>query len=436
MTEKRGPFYSKRSFILLLLIFLIILLFLFIRNSNNKDWKIDEISFKARDGFEISALLLKPVKTRSTKFPSVACFHQLSGNRDDFLKLFPMFAKKGIVAIAPNFVRQRANLSTTRITDLKDTLKYLSSLEYTEKGKTGIITASFTVETGMYAIQNNPDVIADVIISGPILREESRKWLTRNTDLAIFNIASIFDGNHYLLMEEYSRRSLNPLSRNLFIKKEDAPFTLPAHGTFVFDELPEIQNHIADFFAEVFGIQNEADGVVINPVPENMITFYSTDNMPINATFRLPEGKSRVPAILVYPPESETRLYYKSLIQTLTDRGFAVLAPNTKRACRKRTKIKLCDMEVNGAINFLKRNKNIDADRIAVLFPGFYHYFAVKAVNNNELTVKLILLMNFEKFREFLEMERSMSENGPAIRFLKSTEQEKILFYLKKYLKK
>ena len=93
-------------------------------------------------------------------------------------------------------------------------------------------------------------------------------------------------------------------------------------------------------------------------------------------------------------------------------------------------------MEVNGAINFLKSNKDIDGDRIAVLFPGFYHYFAVKAVNNNELPVQLVLLMNFEKFRGFLEMERSRSENGPAVRFLKSTEQEKILFYLKKYLKK
>ncbi|MEN8222658.1 MAG: hypothetical protein ABFR36_05320 [Acidobacteriota bacterium] len=436
MTEKKIFQNFKKVLIFLIPLILITLLILFLNNRNEKNWEIDEITFKARDGFELSAFLLKPVNPGKKKYPAVACFHQLSGNRDDFLKLFPMFAGKGIIAIAPNYVRQRANLSSTRITDLKDTLKYLSTLEYSEKGKTGIITASFTVETGMYAIQNNPDVIANVIISGPILREESRKWLTRNTNLAIFNIASILDGNHYLLMEEYTQRSLNPLSRNLFIKKKEAPFTLPAHGTFVFDELPEVQSHIADFFAEVFGIKEEADGVVTNPVPENMITFYSTDNMPINATFRKPEGRSGVPAILVYPPESETRLYYDDLAKTLVDRGFAVLAPNTKRACRKKIKINLCDMEVNGALNFLKSDKDIDEERIAVLFPGFYHYFAVKAVNNVELPVKLILLMNFEKHKRFLDMERSRAENGPAVRFMRSTEQQKILFYLTKYLKK
>ncbi len=436
MKEKKGPLFSKKLLVLFFIAFISLILILIFNNADDKKWVIDEVTFKARDGFEISAFLLKPFNTRNRKYSSVACFHQLSGNRDDFLNLFPLFAKKGIIAIAPNFVRQKANLSNKRITDLKDTLKYLSSLEYTEKGKTGIITASFTVETGMYAIVNNADVIADVIISGPILREESRQWLTRNTDLAIFNIASILDGNHYLLMEEYTERSLNPLSRNLFIEKEETPFGLPAHGTFVFDEIPEIQDHIADFFAEVFGIEKETGGVISNPVPENMITFYSTDNMPINATFRKPEGESGVPAVLLYPPESETRLYYNDLIQTLIERGFAVLAPNTKRACRKKTKINLCDMEVNGAVNFLKSDKDIDPDRIAVLFPGFYHYFAVKAVNNNELPVKLVLLMNFKKFREFLEMEKSISENGPAIRFLKSNEQEKILFYLKKYLQK
>ncbi len=325
MTKKKSSKIFGKIFIVFVTFVLIALLIGIINSGNNKKWVIDEIIFKAGDGFELSAFLLKPVDPGSNKYPSVACFHQLSGNRDDFLKLFPMFAKKGIVAIAPNFVRQRANLSNKRITDLKDTLIYLKTLEYIEKGKTGIITASFTVETGMYAIKDNKDVIANVIISGPILREESRKWLTTNTDLAIFNISSIMDGNHYLLMEEYTRRNLNPLSRNLFIEKKEAPFTLPAHGTFVFDELPEIQTYITDFFAEVFGIEEEAGGVVINPVPESMITFYSTDNMPINATYRKPEGLSPAPAILLYPPESETRLFYDDLSRTLSERGFAVI---------------------------------------------------------------------------------------------------------------
>ena len=436
MTAIKKSSYSIKIIILIFTLLFTASFLIYLNIKKDRDWVIDEITFKTRDGFELSALLLRPENPGKNKYPSVACFHQLSGNRDDFLKLFPMFAKKGIVALAPNFVRQKANLSAKRITDLKDALEYLSSLDYIEKGKTGIITASFTVETGMYAIQNNPDIIANVIISGPILREESRKWITRNSDLAIFNIASILDGNHYLLMEEYTARSLNPLSRNLLIEKTETPFTLPAHGTFVFDEIPEIQNHIADFFAEVFGIVENADGIVKNPKPKDMITFFSTDNMPINATFRKPAGKSDIPVLLIYPPESQTRLYYDDLINILVDKGFAVLAPNTKRACRKKTKINLCDMEVNGALNFLREDPDIDPEKIAVLFPGFYHYFAIKAVNSNELSVNLIMLMNFSKFREFLDLGKSRSENGPAVRFIKSSEQHKILFYMRKYLKK
>jgi len=416
-----------------LLILFLSTLFLVLKNDNN--WIIEEISFETRDGFKLSAFLLKPEFPKNRKYPSIACFHQLSGNRDDFLNLFPLLAKKGIVAIAPNFVRQKANLNMERITDLKDTLKYLSSLNFIEKGKTGIITASFTVETGMYAIQDNPDVIANVIMSGPILRERSRSWLTRNSNLAIFNIASILDGNHYLLMEEYTARNLNPLSRNLLIEKKETPFTLPAHGTFIFDELPEVLSQIADFFSEVFEIKKEAGGIIKNPKPENMITFFSTDDMPINATFRKPEGKSGVPAILLYPPESHTRLYYNDLINNLVKSGFAVLAPNTKRACRKKKKISLCDMEVNGAIKYLQNDSDIDKKRIGVLFPGFYHFFAVKAVNGNELPVKLILLMDFEKFKNFINMDNIHKEKGPVVKYIKESDQYKIPFYMKKYFR-
>ncbi len=93
-------------------------------------------------------------------------------------------------------------------------------------------------------------------------------------------------------------------------------------------------------------------------------------------------------------------------------------------------------MEVNGALKFLKDDKDIDPDRIAILLPQFYHYFAVKAVNNNELPVRLTLLMNFERFRKYINMKKLIIENGPAVRFIRSTEQQKILFYMKKYLKK
>ncbi len=426
---------SKNIKFLTVIIFsTLIFLIIFFMFNNRKTWVIEEISFNTRDNFELKAFLLKPVRTGNKKYPVVACFHQLSGNRDDFLKLFPLFAERGIVAIAPNFIRQRANLSTKRITDLKDTIEFLDTLKFVDKRKKGIITASFTVETGMYAIVNDPDVIANVIMSGPILRENSRKWITRNTNLAIFNIASIIDGNHYLLMQEYIARSLNPLSRNHFITNTKAPFTLPAHGTFIFDEIPEIMSEISDFYSEVFGITKNEKGVIKNPVPENMVTFYSTDNMPINATFKKPSGKTGIPGLIVYPPESETRKYFDEMINILVKKGFAVLAPNTKRACRKKTKINLCNMEVNGALNFMKNDPNIDPDKIAVLLPAFYHLFAIKSINENSLDVGLIILMNFKKFKSDLDLEKIRTENGPTVKFIRGLDQHKIYIYLKKYL--
>ena len=105
---------NSRSIKIIILIFTLLFavsLLVYLNIKKDRDWVIDEITFKTRDGFELSAFLLRPENPGKNKYPSVACFHQLSGNRDDFLKLFPMFAKKGIVALAPNFVRQKANLS-------------------------------------------------------------------------------------------------------------------------------------------------------------------------------------------------------------------------------------------------------------------------------------------------------------------------------------
>ena len=57
-------------------------------------------------------------------------------------------------------------------------------------------------------------------------------------------------------------------------------------------------------------------------------------------------------------------------------------------------------------------------------------------MNGSELPVKLILLMNFDKHREFLDPERLGPGKTPAVKFLRTPDQEKILYYLKKYLNK
>jgi hypothetical protein len=418
---------------LILLILLAILAIIFApKIFPSKHWINDDIHFETADGFKLNAYLLHP-KNPTGKMPAIACLHQLSGNRDDFLKLFPYFADAGIVAIAPDFPRQQPNFDPKRISDLRDTIGFLEELEYVDSERLGIITASFSVETGLVAIRNKPNVIADVMISGPVLREASRKWISLNSNLAIFTIASVYDGNHYLLYDECLARSLNPFSRKMFIKKKEAPFVLPAHGTFVFDEIPESLPQIQKFFMDVFGIAESKKQVIENLVPKNMIAIEATDGMPIYATFRQPVKNGKAPAIILYPPEFLSRTFYNSLIDELVSSGIAVLSPNTKRACRKLSKIPLCEREVNGAINFLTGSKNIDASRIAVLFPSFYYLYAKRAIENREIPVKVIFLMDLGKINYGIN-PRKIRKNGYEVYYLNGANFKKLQYILKKRL--
>lgn len=195
--------------------------YLLLRGNTSNEWVIDDIEFKAKDGFKLNAYYLHP-KNSNKKYPAVACLHQLWGNRDDFLKIFPNFAKAGIIALAPNFTRQRINLNPNRISDLRNSIDFLESMKLVDSKRLGIITASFTVETGLMAIRGKKNVIADVMISGPLVSESSKKWITQNSNLGIYTITSIFDQkpgyppHHHLLMQECLKRSLNPFSRSIY----------------------------------------------------------------------------------------------------------------------------------------------------------------------------------------------------------------------------
>ena len=82
-------------------------------------------------------------------------------------------AEAGVVTLVPNFLRQQPTYDPRRISDLRDAIEFLEGLEYVDPQRLGIITASFSVETGLMAILDKPNVIADVMISGQILREDS-----------------------------------------------------------------------------------------------------------------------------------------------------------------------------------------------------------------------------------------------------------------------
>lgn len=406
--------------------------FIFFHTSSQK-WILEDVTFKAGDGFDLKAYLLRPRSPRG-KYPAVACFHQLWGNRDDFLKLFPKLAEAGIVVLAPNFPRQQPTYDPARISDLRSALDFLETISYVDGQKLGIVTASFSVETGMTAIHNKPNVIASVMISGQILRENSRKQLTHNSNLALFTIASVDDGSHYLIMKECLARSLNPHSRSFFFQNREDPYSIQAHGTFVFDEIPESLNRIQQFFMDVFGISIKKEKIIGKEVLKNTVEIASADGLPIVATLRFPEsGDQPVPSVILYPPQFQSRTYYDELGDRLVKNGVAVLAPNTKRTCREQAKLHLCHKEIEGALRYIRNDSRFDSNRIAIVFPSFYFLIAREMIENRELPVKMVVMMEATPKNYGVE-PRKIDHSGYRFHYLKKPSLGHLKYLLLKTL--
>lgn len=386
---------------------------------NRNAWIIENIHYKVRDGFELEAFLLRPKEIKA-KYPMVVCFHHAWGNRDDFLKLFPYFADAGIIAISPNLPRQLPNLDPKRFLDLIDTLKYVETINYVDKDRIGIVTSSLSVNTGAIAITGKQNIKGAVMLSGPIMDEGSRKWLTIDSDLALLIMVSKYEGANYLLMQEYYQRSLNPLSKAIFIDNKEKTFVVEYHGTYLLDTYPDSIPQIQKFFMEVFNMQSLSMAHLKNYLPENTVIFNSSDGLPIFATFALPENKKKnIPAVVLYPPRFKSRTYYDKLVKNLNAKGIAVLAPNNKRTCRYKDAEFLCDREIQGALNFLNSRDNIDKNRTAIVFPTAYFLAGKFLLINNKLTMKKVI---------FAEDERDTYEVDP--RGLKHTYNK--IIYLKK----
>lgn len=408
--------------------------------SNKSEWELKDISFKAREGFRLNAYIVKPTVPNG-KYPAVAALHQLWGNRDDFLKLFPLLAEKGIVILAPDFPRQRPNLSLERISDLRDSVEYLESLNFVDKKKLGIITSSFSVDTGLLAIKGKKNIIADVMLSGPVISEDSRKWITRNSDLAIFTITSVYDekpgqpAHHHLIMEELLKRSLNPFSGKYFITDKKNIYSVYAHGTFVFDEIPKSLKMVADFFSQRFHSNFLKGGSLKKEIPLFGVEMKSRDGFPVFATFKYPAvRRGKIPAVILYPPQFMNRRFYNSVISRFISRGIAVLIPNTKRTCRRNGTLHLCEKEIGGAVDFLKKSNIIDPKRIGILLPSFYFLFAEKMIREEKLPFKAVIFMKTREMNYGIDPYKLTSEKY-LTGVVEGKNFEKILYLFRKKLK-
>ncbi len=410
---------QKNITIILILIFIIINIHCYYELP---EWIIEEIKFPVRDNFILEAYLLRP-KLPSGNYPAVICFHQCWGNRDDFLKLFPFFAEAGIVAISANYPRLTPSLDPRRYTDLADTITFAESIKFIDKNKLGIVTASLSVNTGLIATRNKKNVIANVMLSGPVIDEKSKKWITINSDMAIFTITSLYDGNNSIFMKELNKRSLNPLSRNLFINDVSNKFSINAHGTFVFDEYPDSILKIQKFFMDTFNIKNRNHGYIPKLLPKNTIIFPSSDGMPITATFIKPDNPANL-ALILYPPRYYSRTFYKSYIEKLASKPIIILAPNTKRTCRTENKLYLCEREIIGAVNYLKQNYKIK--KIIILFPSFY-FLAAKYITVNKILPDEVLIFAETRDNDYGINPEEIKNTANKIYYIKHMNVNKII---------
>jgi len=396
-------------------------------------WIIDKITYKTKDGLELEAWFLRPKEIKGT-YPAIACFHHAWGNRDDFLKLFPYFAEAGIMAISPNLPRGTPTFNPRRYLDLIDTLDYLETLSFIDKKRLGIVTSSLSVNTGALAITGKPNVIADVMLSGPIMMEETRKWLTINSNLALFIAVSKYETLNYQLMLEYYARSLNPLTKAYFIDNKEKKFVVEYHGTYLLDTYPETVPMIQQFMMDVFKIPKKTNGYLKKPLPDNIVNTISTDGLPVFATFAVPKDKkSDIPAVVLYPPRYHSRTYYDSLVNILLSKGFAVLAPNNKRTCRYKDKESefLCDREIKGALKFLRSQKKIDKNRIAIVFPSAYFPVAKYMYINNQLkTKKVIFVQNGDMDYGIKPLE--IKKDPDKIIYIKTPNFDKLVSIIEK----
>ena len=416
------------------ILFILILFLSFCVKDNS--WKLFDINIKMRDGFVLKAFLLRPVSVRDKKYGGVVCFHQLWGNRDDYLKLLPDFKKKGIITLIPNLVRQRPNLRPERISDLRDSLNYFENLSYIDKSKIGVITASFSVETGLKAITNDENVKALVMISGQLADEHSRKWITLNSNLSVFVITSIFDSkptdpaHHHLLFQEVLRRSLNPNSRGYFIKDKENPFSVYAHGTFAFDEKPETISMIANFFDEIFykgkKIYSTKDNNIIDYPPKHLVEIKSIDGFPIYASLFKSTRKKRGPTIVIYPPVFRNREFYKNYALILSKKGVNVLLPDTKRTCREERTVHLCKKEINGIYNFLIKQEFVNKKKIFLFIPSFYFLAGKVLIEKEALKFKNVIFFETGMFN-FKVNPTLIKRKSYNIHYLKRLNIKKIM---------
>ncbi len=434
---------KKRNFTFLLIFFTFIVAIIFIRDviekitisTSNEKWLMDDVYLKMRDGFRIKAYVVRPEKNGKIKYPAVVCFHQLWGNRDDYIKLMPFLARKRIVTVVPMLVRQRPNFSPKRFTDLRDTINFVKNLSYVDNKRIGIIGASFSVESGMRILIGDRDIKSAVLISGALTDLNSRKWITLNTDLALLFITSIYDSkptdpaHHHLLFLEAYMRSLNPFTDTFFIKDKSNPYGIYAHGTFVFDEKPEVMTKIASFLSKTLKSHSSTKRVTIkNYPPDNLVEFKSTDGFPVFATFL--KGEFKKSGIIIYPPKFHNREYYYEMGHKLNKMGYNVLLPNIKRTCREHRTVYLCKRELNGAYEFVRKRIS-PRSKVILVLPSFYFLAGKVLIDKNHLKSKYIIFYETGMFNYGINPSK-IKKQGYKLKYIHRLSIKKIVRFILK----
>lgn len=136
------------------------------------------------------------------------------------------------------------------------------------------------------------------------------------------------------------------------------------------------------------------------------IEFTTTDNIKISATYQLPKNIKKAPAVILIHQGGSTREEWKELTlwNKLIENGYAILAYDVRlhgKSAKDEGSIydlfnnsKRAPLDLKAAINFLKKDKRIDKDRIGIIGASIGGNLAVVAAGLDDYNVKSVVVMS------------------------------------------
>jgi dipeptidyl aminopeptidase/acylaminoacyl peptidase len=187
-------------------------------------------------------------------------------------------------------------------------------------------------------------------------------------------------------------------------------FNGPAHPSDIWElDLMTIQAHRLTYVSRSPALKDK----LIEP---EFITYHSFDNLQIPAFYYEPKNTSKKLPVVLYihgGPESQSRAVYSSIHQYLVNEGYAVCIPNIRGSTGYGKAFTHLDdvqkrmdavKDLVNLVEWLKRNKNIDADKIAIMGGSYGGFMVLAAISHFPMYWSAAIdIVGMSSLRTFLE---------------------------------